>query len=417
MKIFTPSQGKYRIYIIDEVHMLTKEAFNALLKTLEEPPKHAVFILATTEIHRVPATILSRCQRFDFKRIPTKTIIGHLKNICTKEKITISDDALLQIAKKADGSMRDSQSILDQIISYSGEKISAEEVASALGIIDQEIFFRITENIQKGNLKEILDLSQSIYREGYDLAEFLLGFEEHLRNMLVTKTVGNTELLNVSEDIADTYQKECHNFDEIDLLRYMHQIDNIQNSLKWSTQPQLKFEIGLLKLAKMPTTVKIESILEKIDLLKKKSKTTIKAVETDASQVDQPPSEPPLTIKSIQVYWKRLIEDYRNLNMNLANALEFGTLVKLVNTDLILEYSKKNTFHLNLLKKHQQEIENHLKNHFQQSIKIEIHLVDTEHIDKRTNQDRTLDKKSAQNMIKDDPLLNKLVEELGLELT
>ena len=414
---FTPTQGEYRIYIIDEVHMLTKEAFNALLKTLEEPPKHAVFILATTEIHRVPATILSRCQRFDFKRIPTKTIIGHLKKICTKEKITISDDALLQIAKKADGSMRDSQSILDQIISYSGEKISAEEVASALGIIDQEIFFRITENLLKGNLKEILDLSQRIYREGYDLEEFLLGFEEHIRNILVTKTVGNTELLNVSEHIAETYQKECHNFDENDLLRYMHQIDDIQNSLKWSTQPQLKFEIGLLKLAKMPTTINIETILEKIDLLKKKSKTITKAVKTDASQVDQSPSAPPLTLKSIQVYWNRLIEDYRNLNMNLANTLELGMPVKLVDNDLILEYSKKNTFHQNMLKTHQQEIENYLQNHFQQSIKIGIRLVDTENIEKGTKHDGPLDKKSVHNMIKDDPLLNKLVEELGLELT
>jgi DNA polymerase-3 subunit gamma/tau len=202
---FTPSHGKYRIYIIDEVHMLTKEAFNALLKTLEEPPSHAIFIFATTEIHRVPATILSRCQRFDFKRIPTKTIIEHLEKICKKEKISISRDALLQIAKKADGSMRDAQSILDQIISYSGEKISTEEVASALGIIDQEIFFNFSENIRNGDLKGMLNLCQKIYREGYDLAEFLVGFEEHFRNLLVTKTLEDTELINVSENYAAVY--------------------------------------------------------------------------------------------------------------------------------------------------------------------------------------------------------------------
>jgi DNA polymerase-3 subunit gamma/tau len=137
---FTPSQGKYRIYIIDEVHMLTKEAFNALLKTLEEPPKHAIFIFATTEIFRVPATILSRCQRFDFKRIAINTIIDQLQRICAAENIQVEADALLQIAKKADGSMRDAQSILDQIISYSGEQISSAQVSTALGIINRNSF-------------------------------------------------------------------------------------------------------------------------------------------------------------------------------------------------------------------------------------------------------------------------------------
>ncbi len=267
---FTPSEGKYRIYIIDEVHMLTKEAFNALLKTLEEPPEHAIFVFATTEIHRVPATILSRCQRFDFKRILTKTIIEHLGKICASEKVEISHDSLLQIAKKADGSMRDAQSILDQIISYSGDKIESEEVISSLGIISEEIYFNFTENIREGNLKEIIELCQSIYRDGYDLAEFLVGFEEHLRNLLVTRALGQTDFLNVSEAYAGTYLQVSKNMGEADLLRYLQQVGELQNSLKWTTQPQMKFEIGLLKLAKMPSTLSIETLLEKLDLLKKK---------------------------------------------------------------------------------------------------------------------------------------------------
>lgn len=414
---FTPSQGKYRIYIIDEVHMLTKEAFNALLKTLEEPPKHAIFIFATTEIHRVPATILSRCQRFDFKRIPTKTIIEHLKLICKKEKISISDDALLQIAKKADGSMRDAQSILDQIISYSGEEISIEEVASALGIIDQEIYFQFTEKIHDGDLKEILILCQSIYREGYDFAEFLVGFEEHLRNMLVTKTVGNTELLNVSEHFAESYQKESQKFEENDLLRYIQQIGDLQNSLKWATQAQMKFEIGLLKLAKMPTTVNIENILEKLDLLKKKSETIKKAPEPDTPKVDQSPSKTPLNLKEMQSYWIKLVEEYRNSKVNLANALELGKPVELKKTDLILEYAKKNSFHISWFKKHQRTIENQLSNHFQETIKVSIQVVETDEDVQNVSPDKPLSKDSAHKLIKNDPLLNKLVEELGLELT
>jgi len=227
---FTPSQGKYRIYIIDEVHMLTKEAFNALLKTLEEPPQHALFIFATTEIHRVPATILSRCQRFDFKRIPTKTIIEHLQNICESEKIKIETDALLAIAKKADGSMRDSQSILDQIISYTGDNITSEQVTGALGLISQDIFFELSDNITEGDLKELLLLCKKVISEGYDLGEFLVGFEEHLRNILITKTLGNVDLIEVSEQYKEKYLQDSTKFKENDLLRYLSQVNELQNN-------------------------------------------------------------------------------------------------------------------------------------------------------------------------------------------
>ncbi len=414
---FTPSQGKYRIYIIDEVHMLTKEAFNALLKTLEEPPKHAIFIFATTEIHRVPATILSRCQRFDFKRIPTKTIIKQLEKICKDEKISISDDALLQIAKKADGSMRDAQSILDQIISYSGEEISTEEVASALGIIDQEIFFQFTEQIRSGDLKEILNLCQTIYREGYDLAEFLVGFEEHLRNILVTKTIGNTELLNVSEHYAESYKKECENFEETDLLRYIQQVGDLQNSLKWATQAQMKFEIGLLKLAKMPTTISIEKILEKLDLLKKKSEITVSQPEPESLPISAEPTKPTFNFEAIKAYWIKLAEQYRDTKVNLANALELGKPIELRDTELILEYAKKNSFHITWLKKNQRTIESQLHEHFQKPVKITMQVVESSDNESDKDPDKPLDKDSAKKLIKDDPLLNKLVEELGLELT
>ncbi|MEJ2054520.1 MAG: DNA polymerase III subunit gamma/tau, partial [Calditrichaceae bacterium] len=204
---FTPTMGQYRIYIIDEVHMLTKEAFNALLKTLEEPPSHALFIFATTEIHKVPATILSRCQRFDFKRIPIKTIINHLKHICDADNIKVEDDALLQIAKKADGSMRDSQSILDQIISFSGDKITFEDVAQALGVIHQDLYFNISELILEKDLKGIILQTQEIFNSGYDLTEFLMGLEEHFRNILITVSTGSTELIETSEDYLKRYKE------------------------------------------------------------------------------------------------------------------------------------------------------------------------------------------------------------------
>jgi DNA polymerase-3 subunit gamma/tau len=267
---FTPSQGKYRIYIIDEVHMLTKEAFNALLKTLEEPPSHALFIFATTEIHRVPATILSRCQRFDFKRIPVKIIIEHLKYICDKEKIKIEDDAVLQIAKKADGSLRDAQSILDQIISFSGETISLEQVANSLGIISLDLYFDIADKIRAGKSDAIILASQDVISSGYDLAEFLNGFEEHFRNILLVISLNNLDLVTVSEQYHEKYLEAAKNYSENDLLNYIQQVGEIQNTIKWSIQSQIKFELGLLKMAKMPHIIEIETILDKLNLLKKK---------------------------------------------------------------------------------------------------------------------------------------------------
>lgn len=268
---FAPSMGKYRVYIIDEVHMLTKEAFNALLKTLEEPPEHVIFIFATTEIHRVPPTILSRCQRFDFRRMPVKTIMEHLKKICQAENINIEGEALLQIAKKADGSMRDSQSILDQLISYSGNQITFENVAQALGVIHQDEFFNLTEDIRKGDVKNIILTANRIFQTGYDLNEFLLGLEEHFRNILVLKATGTTELLDTSEVYLERYKQLAREISENDLIAYLKSLGETINVVKSSQQPQLKFELGLVKLAKLPKTAQIEQILENLNLLKKKS--------------------------------------------------------------------------------------------------------------------------------------------------
>ncbi len=267
---YTPTQGKYRIYIIDEVHMLTKEAFNALLKTLEEPPAHALFIFATTEIHKVPATILSRCQRFDFKRIAINTIMDHLKHICEEDKIEIDDDALMQIAKKADGSMRDSQSILDQVISFSGDKITFEIVAQVLGVIHQDIFFEISDYIAENDLKNIILTAKKIFTTGYDINELLLGLEEHIRNLLITRSMKSTDLLEVSENYLARYKEDAEKFSENDLITHLHILSETAKNIKISQQPNLKFELGLIKMAKAPQAKQIEQILEKLDLLKKK---------------------------------------------------------------------------------------------------------------------------------------------------
>ena len=407
---FTPSQGKYRIYIIDEVHMLTKEAFNALLKTLEEPPQHVVFIFATTEIHRVPATILSRCQRFDFKRIPTKTIIDHLSTMCSKEKIDIENDALLQIAKKADGSLRDSQSILDQIISYTGEKITLNDVSEALGIIDQELFFEFTNKILSADLKDLLLLCQRVISEGYDIGEFLVGFEEHFRNILVTKSMGNVELINVSEHYQERYLQETANFHESDLLKIIQQIGELQNAMKWAVQPQVKFELGILKLAKLPKTVDIETLLEKLELLKKKNNKP--ALNLNQSKSESQEEKTDFNLESIQKYWPHLVEHFKNSKVNLANALDIAKPLELEDSTLTIQYFKVDSFHISWLKKNKRIVEDHLYKHFKNPLKIAIKIIDGE---RKSGKDSK--KNDLHEMINEDPLMNKLIDELGLELT
>jgi DNA polymerase-3 subunit gamma/tau len=206
---FPPAKGAKKVYIIDEVHMLTKEAFNALLKTLEEPPRHVLFIFATTEIHKLPATILSRCQRFDFRRLSGEEITGNLRMIAAKDNITLDDDSLRLLARKADGSLRDAQSLFDQAISLCGTTITHEDIRRELRIVDLETFFRVTEMVKRKDPKAALQIVEEIINQGYDPKEFLEGVIEHLRNIMVVKTTGSTELVEAADGIRDRYRTSC----------------------------------------------------------------------------------------------------------------------------------------------------------------------------------------------------------------
>jgi DNA polymerase-3 subunit gamma/tau len=407
---FTPSQGQYRIYIIDEVHMLTKEAFNALLKTLEEPPSHAIFVFATTEIHRVPATILSRCQRFDFKRIPINTILTHLSHICKSEKIDIENDALLQIAKKADGSMRDAQSILDQIISYTGDTVKASEVATTLGLIDEDVFFEFSEKIKTHAIKDLLLLCQRVFSDGYDLGEFLTGFEEHFRNILVAKALGTAELLGVSEQFQQKYIDTGKEFIENDLIVYIQQIGEIQNQIRWAMHPQMKFELGILKLAKLPSSLDIEQLLQKIEMVKKKGiKKPVNKSEPEPLQKIQ------LSLDEIKKVWPDLIQTYHKNKVHLANALELAQLISFSDRTLTLEFKKQDMFHHTWLNKNIRLVEEALHDRLKTKVKIKLQ------IDKRSDEikppKKSLDKDDIDKIRQQDPILNKLIDELGLELT
>ncbi len=267
---YTPTRGKFKVYIIDEVHMLTKEAFNALLKTLEEPPAHIIFIFATTEVHRVPATILSRCQRYDFRRITVEDIIGRLRFIAKEEKIEIDDDALMIIARKGDGSMRDAQSIFDQIVSYCGTTVKGPDVIQALNIVDQEFYFRVTDAVRAHDTTGGLAIVGDVVTNGYDLREFLSGLAEHLRNLLIVKTTGSAKLV----EAADAYRNRCMTdaafFSEQDLLRLIRLAIELDASIRYSPQPRYALEAGMIQMTKMAESVKIEELLSEIGELKRK---------------------------------------------------------------------------------------------------------------------------------------------------
>jgi DNA polymerase-3 subunit gamma/tau len=305
---YTPTRGKYKVYIIDEVHMLTKEAFNALLKTLEEPPEHVIFIFATTEVHKIPMTILSRCQRFDFRRISIEEITGNLRAISKEEKVTIDEEALMIVAKKADGALRDAQSIFDQIRAFCGNEISAADVLKVLNVVDQELYFRVTDLIKAQDVKGGLELVEEIVKSGYDLREFLGGLSEHLRNLLVVLTTEATELVEASEP----YRK----------LRLIKLVNDLEQSIRWSPQPRFKLEAGLLQMIKLERSVQIDTLLGQIDELKKKLSSGGNSSTGSGSGLrTAPPSESPTELKVVgQVSAGRLRSS--SLNVTASAPLE-----------------------------------------------------------------------------------------------
>jgi DNA polymerase-3 subunit gamma/tau len=266
---YAPTKCQYKVYIIDEVHMLTKEAFNALLKTLEEPPTHVLFIFATTEVQKVPPTILSRCHRFDFRRIAIDEIINRLKYIAEQEKIDIDNDSLLLIAKKGDGSLRDAQSIFDQVVSFCGEKITAKQLVDVLNLVDQDLYFAVTDLIKAKDTKGGLELVDDVIKRGYDIREFLSGLAEHLRNILVVRSTGSTSLVEAAEVHRKRYQSAAEQFSENDLLRLMKIVSETEIAAKWSTQPRVRLEAGILQMIKLDNTVEIQELLAQLEELKR----------------------------------------------------------------------------------------------------------------------------------------------------
>jgi len=262
---YAPSKGKYKIYIIDEVHMLTTESFNALLKTLEEPPEHTIFVFATTDIHKVPLTIISRCQRFDFRRIELSAIKNQLKKIADSEKIKIDDQSLTLISKKADGALRDAQSLFDQVISFCGTDIKSDDIFQMLNLINEEIYFDLSDAVIQKNFSAAFEISKTIYDNGWNYIDFINGLVEHFRNILTVVISGNNKLIESAEIFKNRYLEYKNQFSEGDLLRILAFLNKTNYELKNTQNQKLKVEIALSHLIGLERTTTISEVLSKFE--------------------------------------------------------------------------------------------------------------------------------------------------------
>ncbi len=269
---YAPTEGRYKVYIIDEVHMLSIGAFNALLKTLEEPPSYVIFILATTEAHKIPVTILSRCQRYDFHRISTDTISERLQELLEQEQAQAEEKAVRYIAKAADGAMRDALSLLDQCMAfYIGEKLTYDHVLEVLGAVDTERFSCIFRAVTGSQIVTVMQQIEELVCEGRDLSQFVNDFTWYLRNLLLLQSSdGMEEVLDISSENLALLKEECTMADSAQLMRYIRIFSELSNQVRYSTQKRILIEIAFIKLCRPQMEEDVSSILERLAQIEKK---------------------------------------------------------------------------------------------------------------------------------------------------
>ncbi len=276
---YPPTEGKYRVYIIDEVHMLSTGAFNALLKTLEEPPSYVIFILATTEVHKIPITVLSRCQRYDFRRITVDTIADRLKELTDAEGMAVEDRALRYVAKAGDGSMRDALSLLDQCAAFHyGETLTYENVLDVLGAVDNRVFRELFGTLRNGQTKECILRLEEMVIQGRELSQFVADFIWFLRNLLILKTADEAEeLLDMSEDNLKQLREDAALADENVLMRYIRVFSEVLNQIRFAAQKRVLVELAFIRLTKPEMEQSMDAVLERLERLERQMEEGIPA--------------------------------------------------------------------------------------------------------------------------------------------
>ena len=444
---FSPMSGHYKVIIIDEVHMLTNPAFNALLRTLEEPPEHGKFIFCTTDIHKVPATIISRCQRFDFNRIATETIIDRISFILEKEKIKTDKNSLQIIARKADGSMRDGLSILDQVISYCGSDIDYDQTVSALGIIPHDLYFNYTSAINSKDGKKMLDVLVEFSQYGVPASEVNNGIGIHLKNLLYSKIKNGSDLLDMNEENKKQYLEHAKDWDNRDLLRVSQIISDVSSYINRSNDPYLLMEVTSLKLLEMENSISLDVLLRSDNLSggkeheiknnnlenhlgqknfdKKDSNLTddkndIESLNTrmnkdeyneeveiqikeEAHELDGSNS---ITINEIQDNWKNFIDKFHIEKPSLASVLDNSLPIKYEKGEVTIQIANSLEFHISMIYKNSDLVKNNLKDVF----KIDLDFVIEKKSENIPDNIQTHDNTDGSNIQGDDQLRDKIVD-------
>lgn len=389
---YSPAEGRYKVYIIDEVHMLSIGAFNALLKTLEEPPSYCIFILATTEVHKIPITILSRCQRYDFKRITIDTITDRLKELMEAEHVEAEEKALRYVAKTADGSMRDALSLLDQCIAFHfGQKLTYDMVLDVLGAVDTVVFSKLLRQILDHNVIGCIDLLEEIVMQGRELAQFVSDFTWYLRNLLLVKTTEDVEdLLDVSTDNKKRLMEEAEMTDAESIIRFIRIFSELSGTIRYSAQKRIVIEIALIKLCKPEMETKSDALVDRIRALEEKIEKGIpvaaipgggytgagadgEAVNAHAAPVKRElPKALPEEIKDIVFKWPAIVNTAESL---LKNQLKHAKLSLSTDDKLLLIVEDGISSDYFSLEGKKQEVEKLISEFMQRQVEITIQSI------------------------------------------
>ena len=404
---FSPAAGKFKVYIIDEVHQITTDGFNALLKTLEEPPAHVKFIFATTASNKVPATILSRCQRFDFKRITTEQIASALKEICKKEKIKIDEDALFAIAKSADGSLRDSQSLLDQIAASADNKITKQEVVRSLGSLEEERLCELMDALAQKDAKTALILLDQVLGEGKDASLFMERFLEHVRNLLFLKISDKlADLIDSTESYKKALDRQKESFTNEDLFYFFSVITHTLQTMKRFEMKRVPLEIALIKLARRVPLEDLSRLLERLGGPEKKSPSTASVTpapfaprpaqtspakaklrtndDDDIPEIEDLPGDLPVsdTLEnkkdaSLDSVWQPLLGALKTEKISVASYLAEGEPLGFANGVVRISFPERLDFHRETLEASENKklIEKHLSFLLEFEVRVEFESV------------------------------------------
>ncbi|MDD4051437.1 MAG: DNA polymerase III subunit gamma/tau [candidate division Zixibacteria bacterium] len=450
---YLPTSGKKRVFIIDEVHRLSGSAFDALLKTLEEPPEHAVFIFATTDPHKVPQTILSRTQRYDFRRVKTADLAAHMEKLAKLENIDVESEALFLIARKGEGSVRDSLSLFDQMIALVDGKITRQVTAETLGIVDRQIFTKLLDIIAAAKTEPVFELVQALFDSGADITEFVNDFIDYLRNLLVQKSAADPDvLLDVSASEKEALVKQAAYFTEADILRMMQILSELLADLKKGYDERTFLEICLVRLVRMESSVTLQEVIERLNRLSTAASSGAQAPAGPTTLFDTPkpaasrPASPrnpgppppvppeevpvaddsgvaqeagrPLNLPRVQMDWPRFLDVLKRRKPMPASMLTMGKVRSVVDNTITITFGSNYSTNKQIVEKPENRaiIEETLRDFFQLTVRVEYQLDRMDSTPAETIPTRGYQSIDPEEIYKDDPELKQMIDEINGEI-